>query len=65
MFNIYNMGIYTDYSKIRGIRMVKKVHYNDIYSYNTREDKNLTKEDILYEIEKLQKGFTQVLEATQ
>ena len=47
MFNIYNIGIYTDYSKIRGIRMLKKVHYNDIYSYNTRENKNLTKEDIL------------------
>ena len=43
------MGIYTDYSKIRGIRMLKKQYYNNtiIYSHDTCENKILTKEDIL------------------
>ena len=41
------MGIYTDYSKIRGIRMLNKIQYNDPYCFYTGEDKILTKEDIL------------------
>jgi len=43
------MGIYTNYSKIRGIRILKNNYYTNtiIYSHDTCENKILTKEDIL------------------